>query len=380
MAVININPEYDYKKQPMFFGEDLGVSRFEDPNHPKLEALIEKHLAQYWRPEEFNLMLDSAQFNKLSANDQKIFTNNLKYQIIMDRVQSDAPAEALSAICSDVVLQAWIQTWTFYETIHARSYTHIIRNLYPNPSIIFDEITLDPNLMKRAKSITEKYDRLIKLAAEYTVMRADEVQPSVEFMHEIRKELYLTLHTINALEAIRFYASFITTFNFLENMGVMEGNVKIMQSIARDENLHHQSTRYMIERIQSGSEGEEWLPIVEECRDAASEVFKNVIREEKEWVVINFKDGAPKGLNVQIMHDFLDWSGVPQMKKLNLDTEGMTAPTKHPIPWLNKFLISSNVQAAPQEGELTSYLIAQLHMDVTSEVIASFKDKYYDMF
>lgn len=376
MAVFNTSKTYDYKTQKLFFGDDLGVSRFEDPKHPKFESLTERHLAQYWRPEEIQLIIDAAQFHKLPIHEQEIFTNNLKYQIIMDRVQSDAPAEALGAICSDMGLQAWIQTWTFFETIHARSYTHIIRNLYSNPSKVFDEIVFDEQLMKRAASITERYDKLIDLVHKHELIKDNPEEFTDEFIWSIHKDLYLCMHTINALEAIRFYASFITTFNFQETRGVMEGNVKIMKFIARDENLHHQGTRYIIEQWHSGKEGQIWLDVAEACRQEATEIFNKVRQEEKEWAAYNFRNGNPLGLNAQLLSDFIDYVSVPQMARLGLDVEGLTYPSSHPLPWVDKYLISKNVQGAPQETELDNYLLNQVNSDVTSDIIDQYKSRY----
>ena len=375
MSVFNQSKDYNYFDEPMFFGSDMGVARYEAPKHQKFEDLTEKQLAQFWRPEEVNLTLDKAQFLKLSENDQRIFTNNLKYQIIMDTCQGSSPSKAFGAVVSDISLDTWIQTWTFSETIHSRSYTHIIRNLYPDPSKIFDEIVHDDKLMERASSITYAYDMLIELAAQYELAKANDLITQ-ELLRECKKALYLCLHTVNALEAIRFYASFITTFNFFETSGIMEGNSKIMQFIARDENLHHQGTRYILSKLQDGSEGQEWKEICAELRDEATEIFKNVIREEKDWIEYNFRNGCPAGLSKQMLSDFIDYAAVPQMEKLGLDTSGMEYPKRHPIPWLNKFLISANVQAAPQEVEISSYLINQTDMDITPDVIGDFSAKY----
>ena len=51
-------------------------------------------------------------------------------------------------------------------------------------------------------------------------------------MYELKKALYLTLHSVNALEAIRFYVSFACSFAFAERQ-LMEGNSKIIRFIAR---------------------------------------------------------------------------------------------------------------------------------------------------
>lgn len=364
MTVFNTNRDYDYKSQPMFFGESTSIARYEDPKHPFIEELTTQALSFYWRPEEVNLTTDSTQFQTLNDTDKRTFTLNLLYQAIMDTVQGSAPAEILGALCSDIGLDTWIQTWTFFETIHSRSYTHIIRNIYSNPTEVFDSVVLDDEIMERASSICYYYDKLEELSVLY---RADKIRgiETAEQLYELKKAFYLCLHTINALEAIRFFVSFINTFNFFETMKVMEGNAKIMGFIARDENLHHQSTRYMIQRLQNGSEGAEWVKIANECRDEATKIFLMARSQEQNWSKYVYRDGAPRGLSVDLMCSYIDYASVPRMNELNLDHSSITPPKRNPFPWLTKFLKASSVQSAPQEVELKAYLISQLDNDIT---------------
>ena len=65
---------------------------------------------------------------------------NLKRQILLDSVQGRSNQLALLSVVSVPELETWIETWAFSETIHSRSYTHIIRNVYPDPSKVFDEM------------------------------------------------------------------------------------------------------------------------------------------------------------------------------------------------------------------------------------------------
>lgn len=368
------NQTSDVLTQPMFFGDDTGVARYEIVKHQKFEDLTQKQLSFFWRPEEINLTTDKAQFDKLWTPLQGVFTDNLGYQILMDSVQGRAPAIILGDIVSDVALETWIMTWTFSETIHSRSYTHIIRNLYSDPSKIFDGVVANKMIMDRAKSICERYDKLKELIVCY---QADKYRDCVQDgqLREVKKALYMCLHAINALEAIRFYVSFISTFNFFENMNIMEGNMKIMQFIARDENLHHQGTRYLIQQMNAGVDGSEWKEIALECKEEAEQLFLDVNAQEKDWASYVYRNGAPDGLNEEIVHNFIDYITVPSMKNVGLDCS-IVAPKKHPIPWLNKYLISSSVQVAKQEAELTSYLISQIDNDVDSDVIAQFRSKY----
>lgn len=390
-TVFNTSP-VNILTEPMFFGSGLGLARYDIQRHRVFEELIEKSLSFFWRPEEVNLMMDAAQFNKLPQYQQDIFTNNLKYQSLLDSIQGRAPSAVLMSLISDPSLDTWVATWTFSETIHSRSYTHIMRNLYTDPSKVFDEIVLDEAIMKRAESIGRYYDDVLiktrywenaKADIEYQKeINADEdvIEDAIEhetyWKRELMKSLYLCLHVINALEAIRFYVSFACTFNFHKNMEIMEGNAKIMKFIARDEQLHLKGTQYIIRQLQSGTDGDQWVKIAQECEQEAVDIFMEVNRQEKDWAVHLFKDGDVPGLNTNSMWSFIDYLTVSRMKQCGLPCPITDAPVKHPYPWIREYLNSDNVQSAPQEVELSSYLVAQIDNDVDDKVMMSFK-KYF---
>ena len=387
-TVFNTNP-VDVLKEPMFFGSGLGIARYDIQRHRVFEDLTEKQLSFFWRPEEVNLMMDAAQFNKLPQYQQDIFTNNLKYQSLLDSIQGRAPSAVLMSLISDPSLDTWVATWTFSETIHSRSYTHIMRNLYTDPSKVFDEIVLDKAIMKRAESIGRYYDDVLVKTREYQNavedyegilsegFRKEELGKVVECTKRaLMKSLYLCLHVINALEAIRFYVSFACTFNFHKNMEIMEGNAKIMKFIARDEQLHLKGTQYIIRQLQLGTDGDEWVKIAQECEQEAVDIFMEVNRQEKDWAVHLFKDGDVPGLNTNSMWSFIDYLTVSRMKQCGLPCPITDAPVKHPYPWIREYLNSDNVQSAPQEVELSSYLVAQIDNDVDDKVMMSFK-KYF---
>lgn len=392
MSTVFNTQQVDVLNEPMFFGSGLGIARYDIQRHKVFEDLTEKQLSFFWRPEEVNLMLDSAQFNKLPQFQQDIFTNNLKYQSLLDSIQGRAPSAVLMALISDPSLDTWVATWTFSETIHSRSYTHIMRNLYTDPSKVFDEIVLDEAIMKRAESIGKYYDDVLVKTREWENAKeifkcfseneydldaySNSLMHMEECKHDLMKSLYLCLHVINALEAIRFYVSFACTFNFHKNMEIMEGNAKIMKFIARDEQLHLKGTQYIIRQLQSGTDGDEWIQIAKECEQEAVDIFMEVNRQEKEWAAHLFKDGTCPGINTQSMCAFVDYLTVSRMKQCGLPCPITDAPTKHPYPWIREYLNSDLVQAAPQEVEISSYLVAQIDNDVDQNVINSYK-KYF---
>jgi len=379
MTVFNQN-QIDVTAQPMFFGEDTGTARFDIYKHKIFEDLTEKQLSFFWRPEEINLTADKAQYDKLKPFEQRIFTNNLKYQSLLDSIQGRAPGLAFSSICSDVSLETWIQTWGFSETIHSRSYTHIMRNLYEDPSKEFDDIVLNPAIMKRATSISDYYDDLICAVRYYqnAMEHASTGRPVTvnAQLVDAMKKLYLCMHVVNALEAIRFYVSFACTFNFMESYGIMEGNVKIMKLIARDEQLHLKGTQYIIRQIQNGGEGELWKNIADELQEEANQIFLDVADQEKEWVDDLFAEGEPLGLNKKNMYGYVDYLTHSRMQSAGLDSPFAGQSLKHPIPFVRKFLNSELVQSAPQEVEISSYLISQIDHDIDQDIHQSFK-KYF---
>lgn len=377
MSTVFNTKQVDIMTEPMFFGSGLGIARYDIQRHKVFEELIEKQLSFFWRPEEVNVMMDRGQFEKLPEHQRNIFTDNLKYQSLLDSIQGRAPAAVLSALISDPSLDTWNQTWTFSETIHSRSYTHIMRNLYVDPAKIFDEIVLDEAIMKRAESIGVYYDDVLKKTREWEnaknrCFNQDNIEIK-EAKRDLMKSLYLCLHVINALEAIRFYVSFACTFNFHKNMEIMEGNAKIMKFIARDEQLHLKGTQYILRQLQTGTDGEEWVEIAKECEQEAIKIFMEVNRQEKDWAIHLFRNGGLPGLNVKILHDFIDYLTVSRMRSCGLPCPITDAPTRHPIPWIREYLNSDAVQSAPQEVEISSYLVAQIDNDVTDDVLIGFK-------
>lgn len=377
MSTVFNTKQVDIMTEPMFFGSGLGIARYDIQRHKVFEELIEKQLSFFWRPEEVNVMMDRGQFEKLPEHQRNIFTDNLKYQSLLDSIQGRAPAAVFAPLISDPSLDTWFQTWTFSETIHSRSYTHIMRNLYVDPAKIFDEIVLDEAIMKRAESIGVYYDAVTEahrkwLNAQERCFNPDNIEIK-QAKHYLMKAMYLCLHVINALEAIRFYVSFACTFNFHKNMEIMEGNAKIMKFIARDEQLHLKGTQYILRQLQTGTDGEEWVEIAKECEQEAIKIFMEVNRQEKDWAIHLFRNGGLPGLNVKILHDFIDYLTVSRMRSCGLPCPITDAPTRHPIPWIREYLNSDAVQSAPQEVEISSYLVAQIDNDVTDDVLIGFK-------
>lgn len=358
--------QFDSMKEPMFFGENVNVARYDQQKHPIFEKLIEKQLSFFWRPEEVDLSNDRKDFQRLEAHEQHIFLSNLKYQTLLDSVQGRSPNVALLPIVSLPELETWIETWSFSETIHSRSYTHIIRNIVNDPTVIFDDIVTNEEITKRADSVSRYYDDLIEMVNLYNTMGLGTFnvpgKGNVEIsLRQLKKCLYLTVVSVNVLEAIRFYVSFACSFAFAERT-LMEGNAKIIKLIARDEALHLTGTQHMLNLMSSGKDDPEMAEIAAECKEEAAQIFIEAAEQEKEWASYLFKDGSMIGINAQILGQYVEYITNIRMQAVGLAPRFETK--NNPIPWINAWLVSDNVQVAPQEAEISSYLVGQIDNDL----------------
>ncbi|ELA08185.1 ribonucleotide-diphosphate reductase subunit beta [Moraxella macacae 0408225] len=361
--------------EPMFFGQPVNVARYDQQKFPIFEQLIEKQLSFFWRPEEIDVSKDRLDFSNLADHEQHIFLSNLKYQTLLDSIQGRSPNAVLLPLVSIPELETWIETWSFSETIHSRSYTHIIRNIVNDPSKVFDEIVENPYILERASDIAKYYDDLYETAQIFNLygeglhqIHGKTVKISLT---DLKKKLYLCLMAINVLEAIRFYVSFACSFAFAERK-LMEGNAKIIKLIARDEALHLNGTQHMINLIQTSKDDLEMAEIAKECQAESVEIFRLAAEQEKAWAKYLFKDGSMIGLNENILSQYVEYITNLRMEAIGLPSIFAHAKN-NPLPWMNNWLSSDNVQVAPQESEITSYLVGQIDAELSSNDFDGFE-------
>lgn len=357
----------DQLKEPMFFGNSVNVARYDQQKYPIFEKLIEKQLSFFWRPEEVDITQDRIDYQNLPDHEKHIFISNLKYQTLLDSIQGRSPNMAFLPLVSLPELETWIETWAFSETIHSRSYTHILRNIVNDPSVIFDDIMRNENIKLRAGDISSYYDELIRDAMLHAQLGAGShtingVVHEID-VYELKKKMYLCLMNVNILEAIRFYVSFACSFAFAERK-LMEGNAKIIRLIARDEALHLTGTQHLLNIMRSGQDDPDFAKIAKETEQECFEMFKTAALQEKQWAEYLFRDGSMIGLNKDILSQYVEYITNIRMSAIGLKPAFENAKS-NPIPWINTWLSSDTVQVAPQEVELSSYLVGQINAEVS---------------
>ena len=361
--------------EPMFFGQPVNIARYDQQKYEIFEKLIEKQLSFFWRPEEVDVSQDRLDYSNLPEHEKHIFISNLKYQTLLDSIQGRSPNVALLPIVSIPELETWIETWSFSETIHSRSYTHIIRNIVHEPATVFDDIVTNEYIIRRAEEIAQYYDDLIKATQHYHLFGEGEHQVAGQTitvsLRELKRKLYRCMMCVNALEAIRFYVSFACSFAFAERE-LMEGNAKIIKLIARDEALHLTGTQHILNLLRSGVDDPEMAEIAAECEQDCFDLFKRAALQEKEWAEYLFKDGSMIGLNKDILGQYIEYITNLRMMAVGLQP-AFEGANQNPIPWINAWLSSDNVQVAPQEVELSSYLIGQIDSELSADDLGDFE-------
>lgn len=375
MTVFNTK-EVNTKKQPMFFGAPLGVQRYDGSKYPIFERLTQQQLGYFWRPEEVSLQKDRADYAQLSEEQKHIFTSNLKYQIMLDSVQGRGPGMAFIPYCSLPELEAAMTAWGFMEMIHSRSYTYIIKNIYSNPSEVFDTILADSNILERAKTVTEAYDEFVNAAQMYGTSNdwkfAQEGVPvAQESLYELKRKLYKAVANVNILEGIRFYVSFACSFAFGE-LKLMEGSAKIISLIARDESQHLVLTQNILNKWKEGDDPD-MLQIAQEEEENFYEMFRRTVDEEKRWADYLFQKGSMIGLNDKLLGQYVEWIANRRLKSIGLKPLYNIPANNNPLPWTEHWINSKSMQTAPQETEIESYVIGGIKQDVTTDTFAGFK-------
>jgi len=376
MTVFN-RQKVDTTKQYMFFGAPLSVQRYDSYRYPTFDRLTQQQLGYFWRPEEVSLQKDRADYQKLNKLQRHIFTSNLKYQIMLDSVQGRAPGMAFIPYCSLPELEACMQVWQFMEMIHSRSYTYIIKNVYPDPADVFDTILEDENILSRAESVTKSYDEFLNLAQDWGASNnwkedwRDHI--NAEWTRkDLKRSLYRAVANVNILEGIRFYVSFACSFAFGENK-IMEGSAKILSLIARDESQHLVLTQQILKNWSNGNDDPEMKVIAEEEKEFVTEMFRKTVDEEKAWANYLFKDGSIIGLNDRLLHQYVEWIANRRMRAIGLDSIYDVPLRNNPLPWTEHWLNSKGQQNAPQETEIESYVVGGIKQDVKKDTFSGFK-------
>lgn len=345
----NLTTKTDYLNRKMFLDPagPVTIQRFEEVKYKKIADFEATARGFFWQPEEISLSKDANDFKESSDAVKHIFTSNLLRQTALDSLQGRGPSQIFTPVISLPELEALVYNWTFYETnIHSKSYSHIIRNIYNVPKEVFNTIHDTAEIVGMAASVGRYYDDL------HLINCRKEAGELIEESVHIRA-IWMALHASYALEAFRFMVSFATSLAMVENK-IFIGNGNIISLILQDELLHKGWTAYMINQVIK--EDARFVIAAKQCEQEVTQLYKDVIAEEKAWADYLFNKGPVIGLNAAILKEFVDYTAVAALKDIGIKYWN-PAPRTTPIPWFNKHSDTSKKQTALQESESTNYVI-----------------------
>ncbi len=345
----NLEKHTNYLKRSMFLDPEgpVTVQRFEEVKYPRLQKYEETARGFFWVPEEVSLTKDKIDHKEASDAIKHIFTSNLLRQTALDSIQGRAPSQVFGPVCSIPELEALTLTWGFFETsIHSKSYSHIIRNIYGVPKEEFNKIHDTKEIVSMAANIGRYYEDLHQINC-----RKELGEVIDEYDHV--KKVWLALNASYALEAFRFMVSFATSLAMVENK-IYIGNGNIISLILQDEVLHKEWTGFIINQVVK--EDPRFAKAKIECEREVYEMYMEVIREEKAWADYLFSKGVVIGLNSEILKDFVDYTAFTALKEIGVKYNE-NHPKSSPIPWFNKHVNINKKQTALQENESTNYVI-----------------------
>jgi ribonucleoside-diphosphate reductase beta chain len=151
----------------------------------------------------------------------------------------------------------------------------------------------------------------------------------------------------------------------------MEGNAKLMKLIARDEALHLSGTEFILSHWLAGHDDPEMADIAQQEQSTIHAIFIDAAEQEKRWADYLFKDGSMIGLNADILHQYIEHLTDDRLQALGLKAH--YGRSENPLPWMNNWVSNDHVQVAPQEVEISSYLVGAIDSELNMDALESFE-------
>lgn len=427
MATV-FNREWDHNEARLFLGQDLGIADYVNVRYPRLEELALLQRSQFWVETEISLEADKKQWPNLPQHIKNKTLLNLAWQTQADSIITRAPEDAILKLVSRPELEGMLIQWSYFENIHSRAYSNIIRNVLPNPGDFIATVQANDEAFARLALPVSVIDELAELAdvwlkeredVEATIQLAsenlndciskynalesidntDKEKAELSFLaneiaeeqvriKEISDRLYADLnplteqlqqkilefyYAVYALEAIMFYASFACTFALAEN-DILTGIAKNLQLIAKDEALHTVMAMEVLRIIQSG----EFPPhVVAAAQANAPKILRSILETEINWAHYIFPEGEDiPGLNADLLVEYLYYNARLAFMAINIPwPEDLPVIMEDPIGWMKGWLNTKNQQVAPQEAQITNYRVgatSQANPDDLSDEFGEF--------
>ena len=342
MEILNLSKK-PATETKIFFGEYSGFQRYDVYKYPFAKNIEEKMRQAFWNPNEVSLASDRLKFPELPKYVQDILTQNILYQTSMDSGQNRGLDGVLATLATSPEWEAVFKTQGYFELIHSLSYSHILREIYPDPTHIFDSIYDNAHIKARMNKEIEAYSNA----------------------HKDKKSLLELILRIYALEGLKFYVSFLVTFTINNTYhGAIQGITRIIKLIAFDENLHVAVMSGLLNTLRKNKdEGFAELINSKWFAERATAIFKETAEDEIVWGEYLLSFGQLNGLTSQIIKEFCQYFVDDRLKRVGIEPI-YNQKTNDVVEWFKNYQDITLDNTAQQESTSLSYRIGTLKNDL----------------
>lgn len=345
------------KHYPPFMGPELGVVDTVNIQYPELERLYQEQLSQIWNEFEIDLTQDRLDMKTQPKDTVDLMVKTIMWQTVADSVASRSILETLGKWVSNSELMNLLTIWSFFEVIHARAYSHIIKQTFVDPNEMLEQLYQENEVLARSKVIVETFERMAELTPDD--------DPEV-----VKKQIILTVTALMALEAIAFMSSFAVTFAITET-GTFQGIGKEVALICRDEVLH---TRMDFEILKILQKDPEWSLLIKKYASEIKSILDSIMRQELSWPDYLFSEGrAVIGLNANLLKEYTLYMGKPLYDALGIPFD-FEVVDRQPLPYMEKYIDSKKMQGANQEIQNIAYKVGAVRDDTDGLDLGEFDD------
>lgn len=337
------NTGYLTNEYPIFLGAPLGLFDTVNVAYPELEDLYQLQISQMWNEFEVDLTQDRMDMQRLPKEVVELMTFTISYQYLIDTVAAKSITSHIIQHCTNSEAEGMFTVQALFEVIHARTYSHIVKQTFIDPNTLIKQTYENSEVLKRALSPITVFNDLANLAAD-----ADDESK--------RRAIIKAMAALMSLEAISFMASFAVTFAIAET-GAFQGIGKLVGLICRDEILHARMD-YAVFKVLMRDE--KWKKSFDAIKHQLKDVLDAAVKQENDFADYLFSDGRQiVGLNARLLKEYVQHLSGPIYDIMGFKTS-FEKVLVNPLPYMNKHIDSSEIQAAAQEIQITNYRIGAI--------------------
>lgn len=370
--LFNPNP-INFQAEPLFLGTGRNIARLDLSIEPHISKMTETALGKLWFSGDFSVSKDGKDYVTIQSEQPKLnvlFMKNLKFQTLLDSLAARSVAEVFIPVTTNPQLESWWYQHAFFEcNIHSQSYADILKGLPVDAKAIFDDIMINPAILKRAESIVACFEDTVQWNASMilTSNEGTSIEGFFNYDREAhKKSIVLSLFALNILEAVLFKSSFLTSFAFKEN-GLYSITADMISKIAIDEAGHYAMTINLINRLRKDPE---WAYIFHECSAEIDALYQAALLADFDWIDYCYSDDVRLlGVNNKVLKQYVTSNLHSVMTSVGQTP--IVDKLDNPCVWANKYSRPSNVQTAQKEKTSGNYLLGVVDTTTSAEFWAS---------